>query len=121
MGTVVNLALYRRKSRKDFLAKHGARIDRVVERFVNDIDVDFRQLAADYQDRYGTGQASWDYVEFREILAEAIDEAFGRALYEQLRAQRWFDNRLITKEEIIERCLSTYVLSQCAYALPRGN
>ena len=118
MRSVINLATYRRKSRKAYLAKHGSRIDRFVERFVRShIDVDFRHLAEDYQaGRFGADQASWDYVHFREILAEALDEVFGKTLYRLLLAEPWFDNRLITQDEIIERCLSTYVLSRCETA-----
>ena len=119
MSSVINLATYRRKSRKAYLAKHGTRIDRLVERFVrSNVDVDFLQLAEDYQaGRFGAEQASWDYVHFREILAEALDEVVGKALYQLLLAQPWFDNRLITQDEIVERCVSTYVLGRCESGL----
>jgi hypothetical protein len=119
MSKVINLATFRIKSRKAYLDKHGGRIDRLVERFVRaNIDVDFRQLAEDYQaGRYGGDQACWDYVQFREVLAEALDAAFGKALYAMLMTQPWFDDRFITQEEVVDRCLSTYVLSRCEYAL----
>ena len=113
MSKVINLATYRGKSRKAYLAKHGTRIDRFVDKFVRlNVDVDFRQLTLDYQAcRFGTAEGSWDYIHFREVLAEAMDEAFGAVLYRQLLAQPWFNNRLITQEEVIDRCLSSYVMS----------
>ena len=115
MGNLINLASYRRKTRQAYLAKHGNRIDLFVEKFVRaNIDIDLRQLAVDYESgSYGGAQASWDYVHFREVLAEALDRAFGQVLYDLLLAQSWFDQKLITQEEIVDRCLSTYVLSRC--------
>jgi hypothetical protein len=119
MSNLVNLATYRRKSRKAYLAKYGARLDLFVERFARqNIDVDFRQLADDFvAGRYGTSQEAWDYVHFRETLADALNEAFGQALYQSLRAERWFDYRQITRDEIVERCLSSYIMSRCQYAV----
>lgn len=119
MSTVVNLATYRRKSRKAYLAKYGARLDRFVERFVRqNIDVDFRQLADDFvAGRYGATQEAWDYVYFRETLADALNEAFGQALYQSLRLERWFDYRQITRDELVDRCLSSYIMSRCQYAV----
>jgi len=119
MSQVIHLANYKRKSRQAYLAKHGQRLDRFVERFVSErIDFDFRQLAQDYQaGHYGNAQDSWDYVHFREILADALNEVFGTLLYKLLLAQSWFDDRLITRDEIIDRCLSTYIMSHCEYAI----
>ena len=118
MSKIINLATYRGRSRKAYLAKHGARIDRFVEKFLTlNVDVDFHQLTLDYQAGQFGGESSWDYVHFREILAEAMDEAFGTVLYRLLLAQPWFDNRLITQEEVIDRCLSSFVMAGCDYAI----
>lgn len=119
MSKVIQLATYRSRSRKAYLAKYGARLDRFVERFVRqNIDVDFRQLADDFvAGRYGVSQEAWDYVRFRETLAEALNDAFGKALYQLLQGERWFECRWITQEEVIDRCLSTYIMSRCQYAV----
>ena len=114
MGTVINLSHYRRKARKVFFAKYGSRIDRIVDSFLRmNLHCDFQQLAEDYQSGLDEHDlASWDYVQFREILLEAFDQVFGNALYEQLRAQIWFDSSLVTKDELIELCLTSYVLGR---------
>lgn len=118
MGKVVNLANFRSLSRKNYLAKHGSRLDHFVSRFVNShVDVDFRNLAAEYQEHHLEGQEAWDYVDFREVLGEAFEEAFSAVLYDELSKQRWFDGRHVTKEEILDRCLSAYIIKQCSYAL----
>ena len=64
-------------------------------------------------------QGAWDYVHFRELLTEALDEVFGKTLYELVRKESWFDNRFITQEEVIERAISCYVMSSCANAASR--
>jgi hypothetical protein len=118
MSNVVNLAGYRRKTRKAFLTKYGSRLERFVESFVNhNLDVDFRQLAHDYQVACQESGASWDYVHFREVLSESIDAAFGAVLYQELLKQPWFDERYVTKDEIIDRCLTAYIMDRCHYAI----
>ena len=78
------------------------------------LDVDFEQLALDYQaGRFG-GESSWDYIHFRELLAEAMDEAFGTVLYQMLQKQHWFDSRLVSQEQVIDRCLSSFVMAGTA-------
>ena len=118
MSNIICLANYRRTSRKAYLAKNGGRLNRFVQRFVNQyVDVDFRQLTDDYQANQPQGvNAAWDYVEFREILAEALDAAFGQQIYRMLEAEPWFDRRMITQEEVIDRCITTYVMERCASA-----
>lgn len=118
MSDVICLQNYRRVSRKAYLAKNGGRLTRFVERFVRlYVDVDFRQLTDDFQALQPQGlEAAWDYVEFREVLAEALDAAFGRQIYTMLAAEPWFDRRVITQEEVIDRCITTYVMGRCASA-----
>jgi hypothetical protein len=123
VATVISLDQYRRKSRQAYLAKHDGRIERLIDRFVKThVDVDFRQLAEDYQSgqsgqHLGQAEGAWDYVEFREILTDAFDSAYGRVLWDQLMAERWFDPRIITRDEITERCLSAYIMARCHYAI----
>lgn len=118
MATVISLDQYRRKSRQAYLAKHDGRIERLIDRFVKThVDVDFRQLADDYQSGQHQLEGTWDYVEFREILTEAFDTAYGAVLWDQLVAERWFDPRIISRDEITERCLSAYIMARCHYAI----
>lgn len=118
MSKVIQLAVFRRSTRKAFLGKYGPRLDRFIRRFIeSNIDVDFRQIQDDYQDLCARAGTSWDYIHFREILTDALDELFGKTLYDLLLREPWFDARLITKDEIIERCLSAYVMGANAAAL----
>lgn len=118
MGKVIKLASYRKSCRKDYLAKHGTRLDLFLEKFIRQyIDIDYQQVAYEYQQAQGETSAAWDYISFRDVLEEAFDEAFGNLLYKSLRGQHWFDERLISRGEIIERCLSRYIMGNCHYAL----
>ena len=114
MGQVISLAQQRRRRRQAYLAKHGSRLDRFVARWVaTTIDVDLAQLANDFQrGRLDVAQETWDYNQFRDVLVDALNEAFGRDLYALLASQTWFDRTHISRDEIIERCLSHYVLDR---------
>jgi hypothetical protein len=120
MSKLVSLRGFRSKRRQAYLARYGARIDRIIEIFVDShIDVTFREM----QSLYMAGELSpapeaWDYVHFREILAEVIDKVFGKLLYEQLNAQYWFDTGMISQDEVVERALRSYITEQCGeYAI----
>ena len=119
MSNVVCLRSYRSKNRKDYLAKHGARIDRFIAEFVQKhLAMDFRNLAALYQDgKWECSEAAWDYIDFREILREAIEQALSQSLLDELRLQPWFDDRYISYDSVMERCVSTYIIDQCEYAI----
>jgi hypothetical protein len=121
MKNVIALHEYRKKQRKTFLLKHKAQLERFIARFIDQhLDMDLLRLTYErVSDNFGSQEESWDYVEFREILADAIDQAIGLELYLLLKQQSWFDHRLIGRDEIVERCLSDYILSQCHVATYR--
>ncbi|MBM4252657.1 MAG: hypothetical protein FJ146_11850 [Deltaproteobacteria bacterium] len=115
MGTVINFTIYRKKARKQYMAKYGRRIERLVQNFIrHNVECDFQQLAEEYQAGQQDGDmVSWDYVQFRDIVAEALDQVYGAALYEQLKTQPWFDGTMIHKDELIDMCLTTFILGSC--------
>lgn len=119
MQNIVELTDYKRKLRKSFLAKHKARLDLFIGRFINQhLDMDLLRLSYTQHDGVDglSQEESWDYVAFREILVDALDQTIGTELYSQLKRERWFDSRVVTRDEVIERCLSGYILNQCQYA-----
>ena len=117
MATIINIANYRKRARKVYMAKYGAKIERLVAHFLrHNLECDFQQLAEDYQSSYQGDMVPWDYVHFRDILAEALDQVYGKALYDLLRAQPWFDSSLVRQDEIVDLCLTTYVLGHCNIA-----
>ena len=119
MNNVVCLRSFRSKSRKNYLAKYGAKIDGFIADFVQShLVIDFRAMASLYQDgRRECSEAAWDYIDFREILREAIEVALGQTLMAELKKQRWFDPRYINYDSVMERCVSAYIIEQCEYAI----
>jgi hypothetical protein len=119
MSKLISLRAYRSKRRQTYLARYGGRIDRLIERFVSQqIDITFREMQSHYlASNLGTASESWDYVHFREILAEVIDEVFGKALYELLRGQFWFEPHMVSQDEAVELAVRSYIMEQCDYAI----
>lgn len=117
MSNVISLSEYRQRHRGQFLRKHKLRLERFISRFVQThIDVDFQEIARGYQAACALSEAAWDYVQFREVLSEALEESIGNSLVQALQREHWFDPRLITKDEIIERTLSIYIMGHGAHA-----
>jgi hypothetical protein len=119
MQNVISLREYRKRLRKVFLTKHKVRLDRFIARFI-DHHLDMDLLRDTYAAQTADGshlEASWDYSEFRDILAETLDRTVGQDLYRQLKSEKWFDHRLVTRDEVIERCLSDYILTRFSYAM----
>ncbi len=119
MSKVINLDQFRRKNRKAYLAKYSDRLDKLISTFVmTHIDTDFRQLASDFlTGKYGSNEEAWDYVDFRELLSEAIDQVFGDMLMDLIKTQHWYDRTMISRDEIIERSITAYVLGHQRVAL----
>jgi hypothetical protein len=119
MTKLISLRAYRSKRRQAYLARHGARIDRIIEKFVSQqIDVTFREMQSHYlAANHEPAPEAWAYVHFREILAEVIDEVFGPALYTLLRGQYWFEPRMMSQDEVVERAVRSYIMEQCDYAI----
>ena len=121
MSNIICLATHRKRRRQNFLVQHGRRLDQYIEWFVcSHININFRQITIAYQMvQMEHAQQAWDYIDFREILRESIEEAFGPALVSALHRQPWFDRRLVSDDEILDRCLSIYILGSCRSALNR--
>ncbi len=120
MQNVVELKDYKKKLRKTFLTKYKTRLDRFISRYIDQhLDVDLLRLSYTSHDALNgyDQEVSWDYVSFREVLAEALDQTVGKDLYDLLKLEPWFDAKIVTRDEIIERCLSDYILNQCQYAI----
>ena len=58
----------------------------------------------------------WDYVEMRDVMLEFVATHVADEIYEELRRQFWFDESVITKDMVAERCLSCMILGPAALA-----
>lgn len=119
MSKLISLRGYRSKRRQAYMARYGARIDRIIETFVDThVDVTLGEMQSLYMaGNLAPAPESWDYVHFREVLAEVLDEVIGKALYNVLDGQYWFDKRMMSQDEVVERALRSYIMEQCDFAI----
>jgi hypothetical protein len=116
MVEVISLDSYRWKRKRLYMAQHRSLIDDFVRFFIRQ---NFQSNFAHLEDRYLAlkslqNEMAWDYYDFRECLREAILEVFGQQLWQEIRHKSWFDPIFITQEELIERCVSIFVLGPAA-------
>jgi len=116
MKSVVDIKKFRHRQRKAWLAKHRVRLDRFIAHFVDlHFQDDFARITELWQDECRNhADFAWDYHDFREMLVEAITETFGDLLWNELQKQFWFDSRWLSRDEVMERCTTTFVLGQSA-------
>jgi len=112
MNNVIDFQNYKIEKRRDWLNKHNAQLDRFIGKFLGmNVRTDYPQVSSFYQaHKYDNSESSWDYSELREKIRDGLEDILGDALYESLQAQWWFEQKFVRKEEVIDRCLSTYIL-----------
>lgn len=116
MRNVFELAVYRKRRRRELWLKHGRRIEIFVRHFVsNQLFANIHDLIDEYQHlQRENEQDVWAYEEFRTRMLEAIMSRLGDDLRKQLATQGWFDPALLSTEEVAEMCLTSMVLGESA-------
>ena len=96
---------------------HGTRLTQFIREFVAcHVDIDFRRLCTivEAMRSRATEQSdlsnSWDQIDMHEILFDALDVFLRDKLEDALWRTRWLDRRIISVDELIELCLTEYVL-----------
>ncbi len=120
MGQVVNLARYRSLKKRSYIKKYEAQLTKFVGNFIYcNVRSSFDSVSRYYIANKQREQAeAWDYYDFRETLKDAIDEVFGRELWEECRKFYWFDARYISRDELIDRFVSQLVLGPDVSVMP---
>ena len=111
MKSVANLNQYRAYRKKIWLKKHAQNLNSFFHDYiVCNIGISYQKIYESYQNtQYIHAEVAWDYVDFRESLITALEESVLDHLYEELKYQNWFDYKIISKEEIIDRFVSLYI------------
>ena len=128
MENVILLNRYRHKQKKAWLSKHGPRLDHFIDSFIHqNFNVDFKLVSDTYfQDRQiamcgdssiTVNELAWDYHDLREVLETAIADAFGEILWQDLSKQYWYDSRCFSRDEVLDRLLTRFILGAPAKAL----
>lgn len=118
MGDLIQLSKFRNEHKRSYLKANQSRLDRFFEKFVAlHFRTNYDSLSERYMAlRYQQNEMAWDYHDFREDLKEAIDEAFGDVLWEEVKMLFWFDGRWLSRDEVMDRCTSFFVLGKTAAA-----
>lgn len=112
-SNIVELAEFKRARKRHFLSEHASRLDEFFSQFVAihfSINFDIFNKVYLHQKLF-QNEMAWDYYDFREELGEAIRSVYGPIIWQQINQLNWFDPRLFTYDEAIERCTSKFILS----------
>lgn len=120
MTGVISLSSYRLKRKRLYLQQNRLLMDEYLQYFIGQ---NFQSNFDHLEDQYLAvkslqNEMAWDYYDFRECLKDAIQEVFGQQLWKEITTQKWFDSTFIGQEEIIDRCLSLFVLGSAVSSLP---
>ena len=112
-ANVIDLKLYRNTRRRSWLRKNEERIHRVIRNCLgNNVQLDFHSLVDAYQAqrRFGMDE-SWDYLDLRELISDVLDHSeVVDEIIRELRSHSWFDPRHVSRQKILELCLSVFIL-----------
>lgn len=113
MGSLVNLRSYRNNKQKTWIEANQRNLNSFLSEFLTQrMGMTFSQVIESYQTlMHYQNQSSWDYVSFRDLLQEQMEASFCDELYLKLKKEHWFECKLISKEEVVEHCLSIYITS----------
>ncbi|MFW7377615.1 MAG: hypothetical protein ACOH5I_02250 [Oligoflexus sp.] len=119
MKAVISLDMYRMKRRRLYLQQHRSLIDESIQFFIRqNFHSNFDHLESRYLAvKSLQNEMAWDYYDFRESLKEAINEVFGKQLLIEISRKKWFDSKFLGQEELIDRCLSLFVLGPAVSGL----
>ena len=109
---IIDLNEARVRRRKRYLAQHGDRLNTFIEDYVeNHMPFDISDLTQIYVNALQhDGHSEWCHIDFREVVGTAINYCLGEALMEALKATSWYDMSYISREEVIDRSTSYFIL-----------
>ncbi|MCX6131257.1 MAG: hypothetical protein NTX25_19630 [Proteobacteria bacterium] len=118
MGQVIELAKFRTSKKRSYLKKYESHISKFVKQFVSrNIRYSFESISQYYIAQKQKEEAlAWDYIDMRETVKEALVEVFGEQMWVECQELYWFDARYLSKDDLLEYCISEMVLGEVASA-----
>ena len=110
---VIDLNQYRNRKHRDWLVKNESKIEDVIRYYLlNTFNLDMAALTDIYQtQKRDCFDDSWDYLDLRELIGDIFVEAnILDSIIDDLKSKRWFDEKQICRQKILEICLSIFVL-----------
>jgi hypothetical protein len=115
---IIYLDNFRHQKQRQYMKRYRSRLDQFIEARVQiDLRGDLLRMAEhEHVKRSSRPELVWDYVEMRDVMLEVVGSQIASEIYEELSSQFWFDESVISKDMVAERCLSLMILGPGALA-----
>jgi len=112
MAQVTNLVEYRKARKRQFLEKNKVFLDDYIRAYVfTHCQLSYEVFQHHYLNAMQQqNELAWDYLDFRETLSEVVSSYIGQTLWADIQKQNWFPKGLLSREEIIDRTISLYII-----------
>lgn len=116
--SIIQLDTFKRTKQRQYMKRYRSRLDHFIRvRVPMDPSGDILRLAEQqHLSASSRPEMVWDYVEMREVLLEFVTTHVAGEIYEELQKQFWFDDTMISRDMVAERCLSYMILGPAAMA-----
>lgn len=118
MSEVTNLSRYRQQRRTLYLKSHSHHLEKFFASFVaRYFKETYDIISSQYMScKVSQNEMAWDYHDFRDSLKEAIADVYGDLIWSEISKLYWFDPRLISRDEVMDRCTTYFILAETAVA-----
>ena len=109
---VTNLSDYRSQKRRRYLRGAMRHLDKFIKNFIDaNFMVSYGMIEQYFLWESGNKlERIWDYQELRDRLKSGIHKIYGEKLWSMIREQPWFDTRWISYDQVLEHCVSLFIL-----------
>ena len=110
--SVIHLDNFRQSKQRQYMRRYRSRLEQFIRARVQvDSSGDLLRIAEyEHHKRSSRPELVWDYVEMRDVMLEFVSTHVATEIYDELRKQFWFDESIISKDMVAERCLSLMIL-----------
>lgn len=109
---VIHLDNFKQAKQRKYMKRYRSRLDQFIRARVQlDSRGDLLRLAEyEHVKRSSRPELIWDYVEMRDVMLEFVSTHVAAEIYDELRRQFWFDESVVSRDMVAERCLSLMIL-----------
>lgn len=112
MSQVYCLSAFRQKRKQQFLEKNKTLIDDYIRSYIAAHCVFSYEV---FRNKYfehcqSFNEMAWDYLDFRDILSEAMSQVLGEQIWQDIQSQTWFNPKFLSREEVMDRLISIYII-----------
>jgi hypothetical protein len=116
--SIIHLDNFKQAKQRSFMKRYRSRLDQFIRARVQlDSRGDLLRIAEyEHVKRSARPELIWDYVEMRDVMLDFVSTHVASEIYEELRKQFWFDDSVVSRDMVAERCLSLMILGPDALA-----